>query len=215
MMSLFQTLGFAIGPAIQAALTPVGCSQDYAAQGLVFDMYTVCGWFSCLVGFIRLILYMPCIFKESNVASKEAEYLSKEVGGTTSVSDLLHTRPDMLGVGACLFGFFVFMTNFVLLETIGTPVCMQQLGWDEAKSIRILGILMSIGAVLSLFCFASIGPLTKKIDERLVYIIAGIIPMLASRALIIPMGSHPPEMKHHYRTPREALSVSFSNTDCE
>jgi hypothetical protein len=27
----------------------------------------------------------------------------------------------------------VFLFNFILLETIGTPLCMQQLNWNEEK----------------------------------------------------------------------------------
>ena len=40
-------------------------------------------------------------------------------------------RPDMVAVGACLFGFFIFYVNFVVLETIGVPLCQQQLGEDR------------------------------------------------------------------------------------
>jgi hypothetical protein len=34
---------------------------------------------------------------------------------------------------SCTFSFFVFLFNFILLETIGTPLCMQQLNWNEEK----------------------------------------------------------------------------------
>ena len=43
----------------------------------------------------------------------------------------LFVRPDMVAVVSCTFSFFVFLFNFILLETIGTPLCMQQLGWSE------------------------------------------------------------------------------------
>jgi hypothetical protein len=42
-------------------------------------------------------------------------------------------RPDLLAVVSCTFSFFVFLFNFILLETIGTPLCMQQLNWNEEK----------------------------------------------------------------------------------
>ena len=45
-------------------------------------------------------------------------------------------RPDMIAVGACLFGFFVFFVNFVVLEVIGVPLCQQQLGFVEKSLVK-------------------------------------------------------------------------------
>ena len=44
LLSLFQTLGFVLGPAIQAALTPIG-ETGYISKGSAFvvDMYTATG----------------------------------------------------------------------------------------------------------------------------------------------------------------------------
>ena len=76
-----QTIGFVLGPAIQAALTPLGCSQEYSegvlrwnnnkcrsqttfAQ-LSLDMYTLTGWISVAVGFLSLLLFLPGVFQVS------------------------------------------------------------------------------------------------------------------------------------------------------
>ena len=37
---------------------------------------------------------------------------------------------------------------------------------------------MAIGGILSGFCFACIGPLAKKFDERVLLLVGGIIPMI-------------------------------------
>ena len=43
-LSLFQMIGFILGPAIQAALSPIGESGGIADESsYVFDMYTACG----------------------------------------------------------------------------------------------------------------------------------------------------------------------------
>jgi len=193
-LSLCQALGFVIGPAIQAAVTPIGSGSAYEQGTLSLDMYTIPGWISCVVGFVAFVLFLPGIFQERYVSQLEAEHISKKnAGGQTE--DIMTAKPDLLAVLVCLFGFIIFNINYILLETIGVPLCQQQLGWSEEKSIRILGILMSAGAVLSLICFGLIGPLTKKFDERLVYLLLGILPMLFSRVAHIPMGSGFPPKK--------------------
>ena len=37
---------------------------------------------------------------------------------------------------------------------------------------------MAIGGILSGFCFACIGPLAKKFDERILLLLAGLVPMI-------------------------------------
>jgi len=109
-----------------------------------------------------------------------------------------------------VFAFFMYLFNFILLETIGTPLCMQQLGWDETTSIRNLGILMSIGAFVSLFAFGLVAPLTKRFDERLVYLICGLIPMLGGRIAMIPMGSDYPPLLLRSLIPNTTSSPDIS-----
>ena len=42
-LSAFQSVGFTIGPVIQAALTPLKCADLADSQTVVFDMFTVAG----------------------------------------------------------------------------------------------------------------------------------------------------------------------------
>jgi len=221
-LSLFQTLGFMAGPGIQAALTPVGCSDNYEQGVLKLDMYTISGWLSAGVGLFSLVLFLPGVFQEKYVSQLEAKYLNEESG---SPGDILAVKPDLFAVGACVFAFFLYLFNFILLETIGTPLCMQQLGWDESLTIRNLGIMMMIGAAVSLVSFGLVAPLTKKFDERLVYLIVGLIPMLGGRIAMIPMGSGPPplllrslEPNATDMTPNNIDSFIYHgmrNTDCD
>ena len=56
-----QCLGFTIGPGIQAAFSPIGCSSLANSGGPYFalDTYTSCGWFTALLGIVCLGLYFP------------------------------------------------------------------------------------------------------------------------------------------------------------
>ena len=80
-----QTIGFVLGPAIQSAVTPLGCSQEYLEGHLRWeryhrritpppawtcimyhpslDMYTLTGWIGVAAGFLSLILFMPGVFQ--------------------------------------------------------------------------------------------------------------------------------------------------------
>jgi len=209
-MSLAQTIGFMIGPAIQSALTPIGCSDNYEPGSLKFDMYTISGFVSAAVGLISLVLFLPGIFKESYVAQLEAAHMAEESDGHHA-HNIADVKPDAVAILACIFCFFVFLFNFILLETIGTPLCMHQLGWDENTSVRNLGVMMAIGAVVSLFCFASIAPITSRVDERLVYLVLGLVPMIAGRVAMIPMGSDHPPLKP---SEDDFMGPIFRNNDC-
>ena len=59
--------------------------------------------------------------------------------------------------------------------------------------IRNLGIIMSVGAVVSLLCYGSVPVITKKFDERKVYLICGLLPMFLARIVVLPIpGFDPP-----------------------
>ena len=45
---------------------------------------------------------------------------------------------------------------------------------------RLFEIILSFRQVLSLICFGLIGPLTKKFDERLVYLLLGLFFSLST-----------------------------------
>ena len=92
-------------------------------------IYTISGWLSAGVGLFSLVLFLPGVFQEKYVSQLEAKYLTEE----SDTKDILDTKPDLLGIGACVFAFFMYLFNFILLETIGTPLCMEQLGWSEQK----------------------------------------------------------------------------------
>ena len=182
-LSLFQTLGFMVGPALQALLTFLECSESYRPGQLQLDQYTATGWLGAIVGLLSLLSFSPWTFTEYNVSQAEAEQLNKEAD---SSQDILTMKPDTPALVALITAFFVLLFNFILLETIGTPLCMQQLGWSESTSIRNLGIIMSLGAVVSMVAFGSIPFITKRMDERKVYLLLGLVPMFLARIVILP-----------------------------
>ena len=133
-----------------------------------------------------MITFMPGIFSEHYVTSSKQTKLSKDTTEDNNEEDE-EDKPDRFALISLIFAFFVFSFNFILLETIGTPLCMQQLEWEESLAIRNLGIILSVGAVASLLCYVSIPIITRRVDERLVYIVMGLLPMFVVRLTILPI----------------------------
>ena len=79
-----------------------------------------------------------------------------------------------------------------------TPLAVNNFGWSNEKAIEFLGWMMASMSLLSVFCFGSIGPLSKRIDERLMLIFAGVIPMIIGRLIMMPMGKDPPPFAGSY-----------------
>ena len=52
------------------------------------------------------------------------------------------------------------------LFSLLTPMAIHQWSWTEQDAILYLGLYTAANAVLAGFCFATIGPLSKRFDER-------------------------------------------------
>lgn len=66
-----QVLGFAVGPALQTAVSPLG-NDGTSLMGLPMNMYTAAGWINVLMGILNLALFLPWSFKEHKIAAREA-----------------------------------------------------------------------------------------------------------------------------------------------
>lgn len=66
MVSLAQVLGFIIGPALQAIVTPLGDKGVTLIPGLItLNMYTAAGWINVFMAIGNFCLFLPGIFKVS------------------------------------------------------------------------------------------------------------------------------------------------------
>lgn len=114
MMSLAQVLGFVIGPALQAAVTPLG-TEGYLFMGFTINMYTASGWANVLLGVINFFMFLPCFFKDRRVAAREQMILQ---GKTTEKEAWKSFKPDYATSWTLILSFFVIVFNFVLLGKV-------------------------------------------------------------------------------------------------
>ncbi|XP_037047461.1 major facilitator superfamily domain-containing protein 8 [Bradysia coprophila] len=189
MVSLAQVLGFIVGPALQAVVTPLGDKGVSFLPGL--NMYTAAGWLNVFMAIGNFCLFLPIYFKEKRIAAKE---IMKLQGKQTEKETWKGIKPDYFSCWTLIVAFFVLVFNFVLLETIGTSLTMDQFAWTKTEALRNMGILMSVGAVIACVTFVAIDPLCKRFDERSVLLWGGFFLMAIGRLVYIPYGDHLPQM---------------------
>ncbi|XP_055705303.1 major facilitator superfamily domain-containing protein 8 isoform X2 [Phlebotomus papatasi] len=189
MVSLAQVLGFVVGPALQAAVTQLGEKGLVIPGFLHLNMYTAAGWINVLLGILNFCMFLPMFFKERRIAAKEAMILQ---GKDDERATWKSIKPDYFSAWTLIVAFFILVFNFVLLETLGTSLTMDQFAWTKMEALSYMGILMSVGAVIACITFVAINPLCKRFDERKVLLWGGFFFMVLGRALYIPWGSEPP-----------------------
>ncbi|ROT64313.1 putative major facilitator superfamily domain-containing protein 8 [Penaeus vannamei] len=157
---------------------------DTGVDWFVWDKFTAAGWTAALLGLINLILLLPCIFQEYNIAEKERAMMN--AGRKDQALRL--PKPDYVSLTAILFGFFITLFIYVLLETLAEPFMVDQYGWTDDKAMVVVGIALSGGGFLSIFMFVLSGVLSKKYDERLVMLVVGFVPLMVGTFLFLPWG---------------------------
>ncbi|XP_016917514.1 major facilitator superfamily domain-containing protein 8 isoform X2 [Apis cerana] len=207
MVSLAQVLGFVVGPSLQAAVTPLGEKGVYFIN-IPINMYTMTGWINVIMGILNFILFLPWNFTERRIAIREA---MRNEGKQTEEETLKSIKPDNLAAWTLICAFFVLVFNFVLLETLGTSLTMDQFAWSKTEALYYMGILMSIGAVVSCITFVMIEPLCKKFNERKVMLWGGFLFMVIGRILCIPWGPGPPKIA--YLESFNNITKNFNGTE--
>ncbi|XP_057335701.1 major facilitator superfamily domain-containing protein 8 isoform X1 [Microplitis mediator] len=190
MVSLAQVLGFVVGPGLQAAVTPLG-DAGFNIFGLPFNMYTMAGWINVFFGLLNLIFILPWNFKEHKIAAREA---MRDQGKSSEKEAWKAIKPDYVAAWTLISAFIILVFNFVLLETLGTPLTMDQFAWTKKESLYYMGIVMSVGAVIACVVFVIIEPLCKRFDERRVMLWGGFLFMVVGRIICIPWGNTDPPL---------------------
>ncbi|XP_030751694.1 major facilitator superfamily domain-containing protein 8 isoform X2 [Sitophilus oryzae] len=191
MISLAQVLGFVVGPAVQSAVVPLGDEGVWIIpQKLRLNMYTATGWINVLLAVLNIYFFMPHVFKEHMISMKEAKQKQNLDEDKNSWKG---PKPDYFAAWTLIVAFFVMVFNFMLLETLGTPLTMDQLGWSKKQSLWYMGMVMSIGALCSIITFASVAPLSKRFSEVKLMIWIGFLTVLVSNLACIPYSGDPPK----------------------
>lgn len=190
MISLAQVIGFIMGPAIQASVVPLGNEGVFLIRKkLKLDMYTACGWISVLIAIINIYMFLPQVFIEHRIAGREA--MMKQKKDNVKDTYKMH-KPSYFATWTLIVSFFVIVFNFMLLETLATPLTMDQFAWSKSESLKYTGILISVGAIISIITSLAIPHLSKRFSEVKIMVWGGFFFMALGRAIYIPYNNAPP-----------------------
>ncbi|XP_042237119.1 major facilitator superfamily domain-containing protein 8-like isoform X2 [Homarus americanus] len=176
MLSAFMSGGIVVGP------KNIPSGVDW----FVWNKYTASALLSAAMCFICLLLLSPCIFQEYNIAAKKRNLLKES---RKEDEGMKLPKPDYLGLGGIFFSRFGLLFIGVLVETLMTPMVMDEYAWTENRAMVIMGISTSVISLLNVFTYGITAVIVKKFDERLVMILGGFLPATVGMFLFLPWGN--------------------------
>lgn len=196
-LTLAQTLGFIFGPVLQGIFTPLGYDGFNMIFNLPLSMFTAPGWINLLLGIINLVLFLPRFFQDKRIAAREQMLIQ---GKETEKEAWKSIKPDYLVSWALIFSLFVFVFNFVLLESLATALTMDQFAWTKKEALENMAYIMTAGGFIACAIFLAISPLCKRFKESDVLIYGGFFIMILGRLAHIPYGSEIPRLAYSNAT---------------
>jgi ceroid-lipofuscinosis MFS transporter 7 len=196
---------------IQGIFTPLGSDGYEMPFGIRFSMYTAPGWLNVILGIINLFFFLPRFFQDRRIAAREQMLIH---GKETEKEAWKSIKPDYLVSYALIFSLFVFVFNFVLLESIATALTMDQFAWSKQDALRNLAYIMSAGGLIACLTFLLISPLCKRFKESNVLLIGGFFVMILGRLAHIPYRNETAKLAYPKEyTFENGTHVSFNDDD--
>ncbi|XP_062564491.1 major facilitator superfamily domain-containing protein 8-like isoform X1 [Armigeres subalbatus] len=184
-----NTLGLLAGSAFQPILSLMGKEGFHFLGFIRLNMFSTIGWIGAIIGSTVFALMMPCVFKENHIAVKEAMMKNEEAmkDGSKLPVEPLRYQPIVLSIVA--FTFVVFVQ--IAVQCLLSPIALDQFGWTNEESLFYLGILMTVGALISCVLFLLLDPLCKRFGESNVLVYGAMFALFLSQLMLIPFGSEP------------------------
>ncbi|XP_057380716.1 major facilitator superfamily domain-containing protein 8-like [Daphnia carinata] len=224
-ISLFSLAGstaFVFGPVIQLAFAPLGVGTDVPIGGDLFiNLFTGPSWLSAGMALFNAFVFMPGIFSEHNVAKKEGDFVAtmaakKRSGKATCPSPgemaqqiKKQKRPDKWALIVCIVIFASVQFNFIFLESVATLLVIEQLGMSEKSAIIMVGLGFAGAGVYSGLIFAILGPLARRMGERILLIV-GVVFLALGPVMLYPCSGPPPPLKYSDVT-NASTPLAFNN----
>ncbi|XP_070197543.1 major facilitator superfamily domain-containing protein 8-like isoform X2 [Littorina saxatilis] len=196
-VSIFQSVGFILGPVIQTLLVLIKYPGPVEKSWLHFNMYTTPAFLAAVLAVVNFVLLLTIFQLHTvddsgiiNVAvndddDEEEEMEKKDKVGNTG-------PPDFVAIFVSMYLFFIVFFMFTIFETIGTPLLMDMYGWSKSEAAFYMGIMLASAGFLAIGVFIVIKILANKgVDERRL-LVAGYIFCFFGFFTYLPWGNDLP-----------------------
>lgn len=191
MASLAQVGGFIVGPLLQAAFTLLGENGLKIFDTFTLSMYTAPGWINVVLGIINIAIFIPQLFKDHNIAVREQMMVQ---GKESAKETWKSSKIDYLLTWSLIFSYFIVAFNLVILESLGTPLTMDQFAFSKEETVKWNSILVGVGALLSCAIFCLLPVICRHIKEIDILIWGGLLIMAVGKFVYIPFREETPQL---------------------
>lgn len=110
---------------IQAAFASLGDEQDRPIgnenSNIYWNMYTAPAWLAVLLSLMNIVVLMPFIFTEFNIAKEEGDFLAarglvKKSSTAEEEEEVKKVKPDKVALVVCIIITAVTQFNFNFIE---------------------------------------------------------------------------------------------------
>jgi len=126
---------------------------------------------------------MPRFFKDHNIAVREQMMLQ---GKESAKETWKSTKVDYLLACSLIFSYFIVAFNLVILESLGTPLTMDQFACSKKETLKWNGILVGVGALISCVIFCLLPRICRIFKEIDILIWAGLFITALGKFIYIP-----------------------------
>jgi MFS transporter, ceroid-lipofuscinosis neuronal protein 7 len=210
MASLAQVSGFIVGPLLQALFTLIGKDGIKILGSVHLSMYTAPGFLCVLLGALNIILYLPNMFEDHNISVREQMFLQ---GKETAKETWKTIKLDYIVVWSLIFAYFIVSFNLVILESLGTPLTMDQFAFTREETLKWNGILVGIGALISCIIFCGLPRVSKLFKEIDILIWGGFLIAVLGKLIYIPYRNDIPKLAIEREYMNENGTLSYYGDD--
>ena len=102
----------------------------------------------------------------SNVGSSCFKSNSTTTGLISTINTDAGTPPekpyDRLAAFVCIFLFFIILFVFAVIETLGSPLSMDEFAWTKKEAVLYNNVVYALLAVVAVVTFIAVKFITKR-----------------------------------------------------
>lgn len=179
--SLCEVSGFIVGSLLQLAVAPLGDGIKIF-NTFQLSMYTAPALVSIFLGVVNMFFFMPSVFKDKNISAPTQAETNGKAAKVSRLSVL-----DYMMILSLIYCYFTVSLNFVILESLGTPISIDQFNFTKQEAIEVNTTLLAVGSMLACLIFIFLPRLCKAFKEIDVLVWGGLFALTLSKVIHIPM----------------------------